>query len=185
MFEPVVHAVRVVDAKPASFDFRPFANPQSPDAAPVECPDQSWGEGYQAAKAEVAADRAALLALIASAEALRPESSEEIAALIAETVFRLVSEIVGEVEVERNALIRRAMSSAALISDADAARTMWVHPDDMASLSECNLTLNIMADPAAVRGSIRIDCSAGWIEHGTPLYLDALRSGLGVTENAS
>jgi flagellar assembly protein FliH len=185
MFEPVVRAVRVVDAKPPSFDFRPFANTASPDAAPVELHDQAWDEGYQYGRAEMAADRVALLALIASAEALRPEPSEEIAALIAETVLRLVSEIVGDVAVDRDALIRRAMSSAALISDADAARTMWVHPSDMDLLSECNLTLNIMADPAADLGSIRIDCSAGWIEHGTPLYLDALRSGLGLTENAS
>ena len=41
-------------------------------------------------------------------------------------------------------------------------------------------SLSIVGDPSLSRGDIRIDCSAGWIEHGTSLYLDALRSELGL-----
>ncbi len=60
--------------------------------------------------------------------------------------------------------------------------TLCVNPDDVALLDGFETTLTIVGDPSLPRGDLRIDCSAGWIEHGTSLYLDALRSELGLSE---
>lgn len=182
MFDATVQAIRITEARPRSSHFQPFAGTTRSAAVRVGTNGSAWDEGYLAAKAEADADHRALLTMIAAAEAFQPEPSEELAALIAETVLRLVTEIVGAVEIDHETLLKRAKRAAALISDTDAARTMWVHPDDVEVLQDSGLSLSIMADPAADRGSIRIDCSPGWIEHGTSLYLDALRSGLGLKE---
>ena len=137
-------------------------------------------DGHAVGLATAAAEKQQLLGLIASAEAIRNEPSEELAQLIAETVDGLVRRILGEVALDRDMLRRRAAACAALIVEADGARTMWLHPDDKMLLGEAPLGLALRDDPAAERGSIRIDCSAGWIEHGTALHLDALRAELGL-----
>lgn len=141
---------------------------------------RGYVEGHADAMAAAAAERERLLALLASADALRPEPSEELAQLIAETVERLVVQIVGEVGIDAAALQRRATAAAAMIADGDNARTLRLHPDDCALLADMRLGLTLMPDPGVLPGSIRIDCSAGWIEHGTALYLDALRQELGL-----
>ncbi|WP_221795249.1 flagellar biosynthetic protein [Aquisediminimonas sediminicola] len=137
-------------------------------------------DGLAEAHAAMMAERTRLLALVASAEALRNEPSEELAQLIAETVERLVTQILGDVPIDGPQLRRRAEAAARLIGDCDAARTLWLHPDDMALIEQAPMGLTLMVDPKAEMGSIRIDCSAGWIEHGTALYLDALRAELGL-----
>lgn len=137
-------------------------------------------DGQQMAAAAFAVERGQLLQLIAAAEALQPEPSDELAVLIGETVEMLVSQIVGNASIDRDLLNKRAKQAADLVAECDAARTIWLHPDDIALFDENGLALEIMADPEAERGSIRIDCSAGWIEHGTALYLEQLRVELGL-----
>ena len=97
--------------------------------------------------------------------------------LIGETVYRLVTDIVGKAEIDADCLSRRASAAAALIAECDNARTLCVNPDDFPLLEGLRTSLLIEGDASLARGEIRIDCSAGWIEHGTSLYLDALRSG--------
>lgn len=173
--------------------FRPQQSGGMPEAAVLTPPaaptreveiDAAYQRGDAAGLAvahqEMAVERTRLLALVASAEALRNEPSEELAQLIAETVERLVTQIIGEVPIDGPQLRRRAEAAARLIGDCDAARTLWLHPDDMALIEQAPMGLTLMADPKADPGSIRIDCSAGWIEHGTALYLDALRAELGL-----
>ena len=186
--------VRLVDAKPLASPFRPMDSaPQpAPRAAEAEAappgPDL-YALGHEAGVRETAAafaiERAELLALIESAQALQSEPSDELAVLIGETVASLVTTIVGEVAIDADWLGARAAAAAALITDCDNARTMWVHPDDLALLRHARLSVDLMPDPEAQRGSVRIDCSAGWIESGTALYLDTLRGELGITRGAS
>jgi flagellar assembly protein FliH len=183
MSDGYVQPIRIVDAKAPSNGFRPMMDDGAAPAHGPQWPhDKAWEEGYRAAKSESEHDQDALFALVRAAKALQPEPSEELAALISETVLRLVGEIVGNVSIDRDQLIRRALSAASLISDCDAARTMWLHPQDLELLQHADIGLTLMPDPQASQGSIRIDCSAGWIEHGTPLYLDALRAELGIQE---
>jgi flagellar assembly protein FliH len=184
MSEPSIQPLRLADLQPPTTAFQPlrhFSDPKN-QIIPTASYDESWEDGYRRGKAEAEAENHALLQMLSSADALQPEPSDELAALIAETVIGLVTQIVGTVEIDRKTLIERAHKAADLISECDNARSMWVHPDDLALLRNCDLDLSLIPDHSALRGSIRIDCSPGWIEHGTSFYLEALRAELGLKE---
>jgi flagellar assembly protein FliH len=184
MFDPSLQAISVLDARAEPSPYRPTMRHGIPAVSQASAIPETtaWDEGRMAAAQEWEDERSAMLTLIAAAQALQPEPSEELAALIAETVLLLVSDIVGQVEVDRDGLLRRAKRAAAQIGECDNARVLLAHPQDVALLADANLSLTIMADPLAEPGSIRIDCSPGWIEHGTSIYLDSLRSELGLAE---
>ena len=138
-----------------------------------------YAEGERAAQAAFGVERDAMTALIAAAQALQPEPSEELAAMIATTVERLVAEIVGQVAIDRSWMLSRIERAVGHIGEADAARTLWLHPSDMALLDGIDFPIELRADPALERGALRIDCSSGWIEDSRSQYLDALRATLG------
>ena len=140
---------------------------------------QGLAEGQRLAEAAYNAERHQLLALIAAAEALQDEPSEELAQLIADTVERLVRQIVADAPIDAAWLHAQAETAAAMVAEADKARTLWVNPADAALLVDCPLQLPVEADAAMPRGTIRIETSAGWIEHGRAVYLDELRAALG------
>src|SRR3546814_2713516 len=133
---------------------------------------------------DLAAERHRLLALLASTEALQDEPGEELAQLIAETVERLVRQIVAAAPIDAAWLMEQAETAATMVAECDKARTLWVHPDDAVLLVDCPLTLPVEADAAMARGTVRIETSAGWIEHGRSVYLDELRTALGSEEHA-
>ena len=159
MSDAIIHAVRVTDAQPRHTGFRPMFGDSdlSPAIAQTEMPDadpymRGFEEGQQVAATAFAIERAALMKLIASSDALAPEASEELAVLIGEAVERLVSEIVGKAAVDRDWLNLQAERAASLVAECDAARTMWLNPDDVALIDTAAIGLMIMADPAAERG---------------------------------
>lgn len=174
--------------RPLSFAPSRFADQaEQESAAEVDVDDpfaRGLAEGQRIAEAAFVAERHQLLALLAGAEALQDEPSEELAQLIAETVERLVRQIVATAPIDADWLKAQAETAAAMVADADKARTLWVHPDDAALLADCPLTLGIESDPAMVRGTIRLETSTGWIEHGRAVYLDELRAALGTGEAA-
>lgn len=136
-------------------------------------------EGQRLAEAAFSVERGQLLALVAGAEALQDEPSEELAQLIAETVERLVRQIVDSAPIDAEWLRAQAETAAAMVAEADKARTLWVNPADAALLVDAPIALPIEADPAMARGTVRIETSAGWIEHGRAVYLNELRAALG------
>ena len=140
---------------------------------------QGLAEGQRLAEAAFAVEREHLLALTASAEALQDAPSEELAQLIAETVERLVRQIVGQAPFDAEWLQAQADIAAAMVAEADKARTLWVNPADAALLVDAAIALPIEADPSMTRGTVRIETSAGWIEHGRAVYLNELRAALG------
>lgn len=142
-------------------------------------------EGQRLAEAAYVAERHQLLALVAGAEALQDEPSEELAQLIAETVERLVRQIVVEAPIDAEWLKNQAEAAAALVAEADKARTLWVHPHDAALLVDADLRLPVEADASMMRGTVRVESSAGWIEHGRAVYLNELSAALGRTGDAA
>jgi flagellar assembly protein FliH len=185
MSEALIQHIRVVDARPHDVGFRPMISPVPSIDALEETPEVDlyalgFAEGQQMAAQAFEIERAALMKLIASANALQSEPSEELAVLIGEAVDRLVSEIIGNAPVDSDWLNLHAKRAADMVAECDSARTMWVHPDDLPLIDSNLISLTLMVDPDAERGSIRIDCSTGWIEHGTALYLDELRTELGL-----
>lgn len=190
MSDQMIQAWRLADMPVVGGGFTPMFSSASAspamdleDNVPVVEDDpyaRGLADGQQMAEAAFALERRRLEAMIAAAEALQPEPSDELAVLIGETVEMLVSQIVGSVAMDRELLNARAKQAANLIAECDAARTIWLHPDDIALLDQDMFGLEVMADTKAERGSIRIDCSAGCIEHGTALYLEQLRIELGL-----
>jgi flagellar assembly protein FliH len=145
---------------------------------------QGYRKGLEDAEQASAADRAQLGALLASCQALQPEPSEELALLIAEAVEGLVRRIAGEAAIDPKLLIARARKAAELIAEADGARTLCLHPDDITLLDAAAIPLVMTADPSLPRGSVRIEDSAGWVEDGIPIHLERLREQLGLREQA-
>ena len=186
MSDAAIQQIRICDARLTSAGFRPMLAERAPVAEVEHTPPPpdlyalGFEDGQQSAAAVFEIERAAFQKLIASANALQSEPSEELAVLISEAVERLVSEIIGNAPIDRDWLNTHARRAADMVADCDAARTMWVHPDDLPLIDSNAISLTLMPDPEAARGSIRIDCSTGWIEHGTALYLDELRSELGL-----
>jgi flagellar assembly protein FliH len=189
MSDAVVRAIQLSSAKPNS-NFRPLLTSMQVNTAGFAAPDahlpiSANGDQYKigflagqtSAQEGFEIERAQYNALIASAQAIQSEASDELAALIAAAVSHLVHKITGSTPIDGEWLNRHASSAAALVSDCDMARTLWVHPDDMELIDQAAIGLTLMADPGSERGSISIECSQGWIEHGRALYLDRL-SGL-------
>ena len=185
-FAPVTLAAAMARSsgfRPLAFGGAPRA-PQAIDGTMAE-PDlddpfaRGLAEGQRVAEAAFVAERHQLLALLANAEALQDEPSEELAQLIARTVERLVHQIVADDPNDAAWLQTQAETAAALVADADKARTLCVHPDDAALLADCPLPLALESDPAMMRGTVRIETSTGWIEHGRAVYLDELSAALG------
>lgn len=190
MSDQAIQLLRLSDMPMASGAFTPLLSSADaeqdldyPDELPVAQDDpyaRGLADGQQMAAAAFDIERRQLQALLAAAEGLQPEPSDELAVLIGETVGILVTQIVGSVPIDREMLNTRAKQAADLVAECDAARTLWLHPDDVALLDKTAFAMDVLADPKAERGSVRIDCSAGWIEHGTALYLDQLRTELGL-----
>lgn len=173
-FDPVVRAREAIVAE----------TPVEPE--PGEDPFAlGLAEGQRLAEAGFAVERGQLLALVAGAQALQDEPSEELAQLIAETVERLVRQIVVTAPIDAEWLKDQADIAAALVAECDKARTLWVHPQDAALLMDADMRLPIEADASMVRGTVRVETSAGWIEHGRAVYLGELRAALGGESGAA
>lgn len=183
-------AIRVADARPLA-GFRPFWGSVAQMAVPGPLPEgamdpyaDGYAQGVRDAEQAFAAERARTAELLAACGALRPEPSEELALLIAETVDRLVRITVGEVAIDQTLLNGRARRAAALVAEADAARTLHVHPEDLALIETAALPLALVGDPGLPRGTVRIENSTGWVEDGVSIHLETLREQLGLREGA-
>lgn len=164
----------------------PTPSPAAPVAAGPSEPEladdpyaRGLAEGQRLAEAAFSIEREQLLAMVAAAQALQDEPSEELAQLIAETVERLVRQIVETAPIDATWLQAQAETAAMMVAEADKARTLWVNPADAVLLVDCPITLPVETDPSMPRGTVRVETSAGWIEHGRAVYLDELRAALG------
>ena len=135
-------------------------------------------EGQALAEIGFDVERQALLRLLASAEALQSEPCPQLGQLIASAVEQLVRQIVGDFPVDPAWLQRRVAEASAVLADADRDRILHLNPADIASLADVDLGMKLRSDPQIPRGGLRIAAGEGWVEHGRPVYLDALRQAL-------
>lgn len=135
-------------------------------------------EGRKTAEAEFAAERDALARLAESLAVLRPEPANALALLLAETVDRLVRQVIGEVEIDANLLLARARAAAELVGKDVEPTLLHAHPDDIPYLEAARLAVPLRADPALSRGTIVLETGHGWIEDGPAVRLDRLRAEL-------
>lgn len=193
VFAPI--AVADAHAVPGRFQIWPFGNsalapsPQAETSDPEDFADQDYARGFSdgcaQSRLEFAAEHEKMLALVTAATALKPEPSDELATVIVEAVNRLTRMAIGNAAIDQDWLIARAKEAAGIVSECDAAQTLWVNAADVALLQSAGLNLTIQADPDAAPGSIRIGCATGWIEHGLPLCLEQLDAATIATRSAT
>jgi len=174
-------AFRARDAMPgATNDFEPggFADEPEPVHAPADPYELGIAEGRRVAGLEYAAERDAMARLAESLEVLRPEPTNALALLLAETVDRLVREVIGQVEIDPMMLLERAKAAAALIGENVEPSRLCVHPDDAELLAPAALDIAIVADPTLQRGTIVLETGHGWVEDGPVVRLERLRAEL-------
>ncbi len=135
-------------------------------------------EGRKTVEAEFAAEREVLERLAESLAALRPEPANALALLLAETVDRLVRQVVGEVEIDGQLLIARANAAAQLVGKDVAPSLLRAHPEDIPYLEGAALAVPLQADPGLSRGSLVLETGHGWIEDGPAVRLERLRAEL-------
>ena len=123
-------------------------------------------------------DIAALAGLIDGLPQLQPEPSNALALMLAETVDRLVRQIVGNAPVDGAMILSRANAAAATIGEEAQQARLRVHPDDLGFFTDAELPVPIVGDATLARGSVRLDTATGWIEDGHDVRLDYLRVAL-------
>ncbi|HEY9552515.1 FliH/SctL family protein [Allosphingosinicella sp.] len=151
-----------------------------PDAAATHADSfaQGFDAGRRTAELEFAGERQVIARLAEQLEELRPEPSSALAALIAETVERLVTQIVGSVDIDKTLLQQRAEIAAKLIGEDTEPAKLRVHPDDIALLEPARIPVSLVGDASLRRGSIMLDTGDGWIEDGPAVRLERLRAAL-------
>lgn len=132
-------------------------------------------EGHRLAMIEMEDERAALRRLASSLECLQPQDGDGLAALLSSTVKRLVTQIVGEVDINAETLAERVHAVAAMIVEETAPQRIRLHPTDLARLDGAAVAVDMVADPLLAPGTIILDTGAGWIEDGPNVRLEKLR----------
>lgn len=157
---------------------KPLTAEQEKLRAQGEAYAKGYDEARRTAEDELSGEREAIARLAASLEVLRPEPTNALALLLAETVDRLVREIVGEVEIDGTLLLARAKAAAAAIGENVEPSRLIVHPDDIALLAPAGLAIEIAGDPSLMRGTIILETGHGWIEDGPAVRLERFRAEL-------
>ncbi len=158
---------------------RPISNDvAAPEALIAQGYADGLNEGRRLASIELEEERAALGRLAAGLDSLQPQNSDGLAALLASTVKRLVTQIVGEVEINADTLAERVQAVAATIAEETAPQRIRLHPTDVVRLAGANIALEMVGDPLLAPGTIVIDTGAGWVEDGPNVRLEKLRSAL-------
>lgn len=164
-----------------------------PEAAPAPAPVQPTmeietllaeahaagvAEGRAQMEAAFTEEVTALHTLAASLENLRPEPPQALGMLLAATVRRLVTQVVGEVEIGHDALDARAAAVAAVIADETGPSRLRLHPADMALLGDATQGLALTPDPTLARGTILVETGSGWVEDGPAVRMEKIHAAL-------
>jgi flagellar assembly protein FliH len=153
--------------------------PVTAEQARARLEEEAFAAGHAAGRREAEldyeAERDALARLAQSLQVLRPEPANALALLLAETVDRLVREVVGQVDIDANLLLARARQAAALVARDVEPTKLRAHPDDIVHLERAGLDVALEADPGLARGSIVLETGHGWIEDGPAVRLERLR----------
>ncbi|MFM6853995.1 MAG: hypothetical protein ACKOUM_07940 [Sphingopyxis sp.] len=132
--------------------------------------------GQLAAQTALADERAALAQLAASLDALCPTPAASLAALLGETVERLMRELLGDTPINADLLAQRACAVAALLHAEIEPATLKLHPADMAIVPMLDVAVPVVADAGLDRGTVRLETATGWIEDSPGIRLDRLRA---------
>ncbi len=148
------------------------------DALKAEAFADGYDEGQRVLCEAIASERAALADLAASLEAMKPQSTAALGHMLAETVDRLVRQIVGEVAVDTATLQARCLAAVGLIGDETAPCRLRLNPADAERLAAAALPVPIVADRNIAPGTVLLETAQGWVEDGPESRLEQLRAAL-------
>lgn len=150
-------------------------DPPTPEALAFA---EGFEEGRRTVEAELAQEREALRKLAESLAVLKPEEPEELALLLAETVERLVRQIVGEVSFDSDILVERATRAAIIVAEQGTSAKMRLNPSDHGFLEGADLPVEMVSDPRLAPGTVLLETADGWIEDGSDVGIEKLRIAL-------
>ncbi|MDB5701133.1 MAG: hypothetical protein JWL66_1332 [Sphingomonadales bacterium] len=142
-----------------------------------------YADGYAAARreaiVEVAAERTMLMQLIEAATSIEVAEPEPLAQLLAETVLRLVGDVVGRAEIDATLLRERALVLAEAIHGPAGPIIVRVHPDCVSMLDGLRDDICVCGDAAVEVGQIVATIGDRGAEDGVVSALDRVRAALG------
>lgn len=182
-----------LEALGGSVGFRPSARfalsaaPEPPaDAADpqAEAHAQGYAEGFAAGRAEAEAEAQALIEahgqLSLAFARLDQQMEEELRLALRETVAALCEGVLAPLAIEEEALLSRIERAVAMLSRSYDERTIRLHPDDMALLSDrLRDDWTVRPDPSLQRGALRVESVEGGIEDGPETWRRAIADALG------
>ena len=148
------------------------------DALKTDAFARGFDEGQRVLLEAVQQERDALAELAGALEVLQPEPTAALAAMLADTVDRLVRQIVGEVTLDEEMLIARCEAAAALIGDEVKPSSLRLNPLDAERLGAAILPVTMIADESVAPGMLLLETAQGWIEDGPAVRLERLRAAL-------
>lgn len=162
-----------------SDEFDPLGGADQPKVTPeADAYARGYDDGRRAAEIELAEARDAIARLAQTLEVLRPEPTNALALLLAETVDRLVREIIGSVDIDATLLLTRARAAAALIGENIEPSKLRIHPDHVELLRGAELGLEVEGDASLEPGAVVLETGHGWVEDGPTVRLERLRAEL-------
>ena len=139
---------------------------------------QGFEQGRRSVELEFESEREALARLTEALDVLRPQETNALALMLAETVDRLVRQVVGQVEVDGALLTARAQAAAAMIGQETDAARLRLNPADLPLIEGARIPVEMIADETIERGGLLLETGQGWIEDGPSVRLDRLRAEL-------
>ncbi len=164
------HAMRMA----AHVDAEPEGDPL--EQARIEAFAQGFEEGCRVTEESMVADAEARNRLAEALEMLTPAPSGTLATMLSATVIRLVTQIVGEVEIDAELLQQRCETIAGFIDENEGKSALHLHPDDMPLVESSRVGVKLVADASMSRGCVRLDTADGWVEDGPDVRLARLRA---------
>lgn len=141
-----------------------------------------YDEGYAAAVAAIAEQRARDDALLAGVAASTHEGAVDRAALaeqLRRTVLTLVTRIVGEAGVSGELLAARVEAATDCLADANESAMLRVHPDDVALVTgRVPATVFPVGDATIARGSFVMEAASTIVEDGPAMWLEQLEAAI-------
>ena len=152
------------------------------DHARADAFAQGFDEGMRVASEGMAVDQEVMERLADALAQIAPAAQGALSALLSSAILRLVTQIVGEVEVDPALLARRVEAVAAFIDEEQTRKKLHVHPDDLMLLTGHEIGFDLVPDADLGRGSVRLDTAEGWVEDGPDVQLSRLKAMLDTME---
>lgn len=154
-----------------------------PEAAPdpIEQASQEgfvagFQEGERITRESYEADNAIRRQLTDAVNQMSGMGEGTLASMLSHAVLRLVTQIVGEVEVDEARLSERCAAVAACIDPEEGKAVLEVNPADLPLIDARELTVSLAPNPQIARGCVRLATSEGWIEDGPDVRLSRLKA---------